>query len=138
MEIINPQTSLSAAENIVRSITPDYIFTHLELSYIYLYLIADPRSFGLNHHPPAYIMSEQLKSITIGDRDYPWPLAGYENAPELPDEKNDDGKSFKNNANESLSKAYEEFTDPLKKDRRGGLYDIPLAPNYDSREQGRR
>ena len=80
-------------------------------------------------------MSEQLTSITIGDRDYPWPLAGYENAPELPDEKTDDGKSYKNNASDSLSKAYDEFTDPLKKDRRGGLYDIPLAPHYDSRRK---
>lgn len=50
-----------------------------------------------------------------------WPLAGYENAPPLPDERNDDGKSFKNPASDSLSKAYDEFPDPLRRDRRGGL-----------------
>jgi hypothetical protein len=64
---------------------------------------------------------DQPKTITIGDREYPWPLAGYENAPALPDEKNDDGKSFKNNASEFLSKSYDAFTDPLRKDKRGGL-----------------
>lgn len=71
-------------------------------------------------------MTEQ-KSITIGDRNYPWPLAGYENAPPLPDEKSDDGKSYRNNASESLSKAYDEFPDPLRKDRRGGLYVAPIC-----------
>ena len=54
-------------------------------------------------------------------KEHPWPLQGYENAPPLPDEKNDDGKSYKNPTAESLSKSYEEFPDPLKKDRRGGL-----------------
>lgn len=53
--------------------------------------------------------------------EHPWPLAGYENAPPLPDERNGDGKSFKNPESGSLSKAYEEFPSPLKKDRSGGL-----------------
>ena len=50
-----------------------------------------------------------------------WPLRGYENAEPLSDERNEDGKSFKNPDLGTLSKAYEEFPDPLKKDRRGGL-----------------
>lgn len=36
-------------------------------------------------------------------------------------ERNDDGKSFKNPQHGILSKAYEEFPDPLSKDRRGGF-----------------
>lgn len=75
----------------------------------------------------------QPKAITIGDQDYPWPLAGYEDAPPLPDEKNDDGKSYRNNASESLSKAYDEFPDPLKKDRRGGLCVFSIVPKNEDR-----
>ena len=52
---------------------------------------------------------------------YPWPLTGYEDAPPLPEEKNEDGKSYKNHPRSSLSKSYEEFPDPLDKGRRGGL-----------------
>lgn len=40
-------------------------------------------------------------------------------------ERNDDGKSFKNPQHGVLSKAYEEFPDPLAKDRRGG-FDIHI------------
>lgn len=58
---------------------------------------------------------------TVGKYTYPSPLEGYENAPPLPDEKNDDGKSYKNPVNENQSKAYLEFPDPLDKGRRGGL-----------------
>lgn len=53
---------------------------------------------------------------------YPWPLQGYENLPPLPDEKNEDSKSFRNEPSYALSKAYEEFPEPLRRDRRGGLY----------------
>lgn len=40
-------------------------------------------------------------------------------------ERNDDGKSLKNPQHGVLSKAYEEFPDPLAKDRRGG-FDIHI------------
>ncbi|KAL7622221.1 hypothetical protein AAE478_007724 [Parahypoxylon ruwenzoriense] len=56
-----------------------------------------------------------------GEYTYPSPLEGYENAPPLPDEKAEDGKSYVNPSNESLSKAYTEFADPLEKGRRGGF-----------------
>ncbi|KAI4861578.1 DOPA-like domain-containing protein [Hypoxylon rubiginosum] len=58
---------------------------------------------------------------TVGKNTYPSPLEGYENAPPLPDEKNEDGKSYKNPANQSLSKAYLEFPKPLDTGRRGGF-----------------
>lgn len=74
---------------------------------------------------------------------YPSPLEGYENLEPLSElvsyessvisiltirnisERNDDGKSFKNPQHGVLSKAYEEFPDPLCKDRRGG-FDIHI------------
>lgn len=56
---------------------------------------------------------------------YPSPLEGYENLEPLPDERNDDGKSYKNPQHGVLSKAYEEFPDPLTKGRRGG-FDIHI------------
>lgn len=52
---------------------------------------------------------------------YPSPLAGYENAPPLPDEKAEDGKSYKNPQTGVLSKAYETFVPPLDSGVRGGL-----------------
>lgn len=73
---------------------------------------------------------------------YPSPLEGYENLEPLSEcvlwisnqgatrprlltaprrEKNEDGKSLKNAQNGVLSKAYEEFPDPLTKGRRGGF-----------------
>jgi hypothetical protein len=52
---------------------------------------------------------------------YPSPLAGYENAPPLPDEKAADGKSFVNPQTGRLSKSYEKFTEPLDSGIRGGL-----------------
>lgn len=55
---------------------------------------------------------------------YPSPLEGFENAgPPLSEEKNADGKSLVNPPREDggLSKAYDAFTDPLDKGRRGGL-----------------
>lgn len=56
------------------------------------------------------------------DYKYPSPLAGFENVPPLSTETNDDGKSLVNPKREGLSEAYESFTQPLKTDRRGGLY----------------
>jgi len=52
---------------------------------------------------------------------YPSPLQGYENTPPLPDEKAEDGKSFKNPQTAVLSKSYERFTEPLDTGIRGGL-----------------
>ena len=52
---------------------------------------------------------------------WPSPLTGYESAPPLPDEKNEDGMSFKNPQTGVLSPAYEKFIDPLDNGRRGGL-----------------
>lgn len=54
-------------------------------------------------------------------RSYPSPLAGFEKAPPLPDERAADGKSFKNPETGILSPAYKEFPDPLDKSHRGGL-----------------
>ncbi|KAL4997682.1 hypothetical protein BDV10DRAFT_195023 [Aspergillus recurvatus] len=56
---------------------------------------------------------------------YPFPLAGYENLEPLPEERNEDGKSLRNPQHGILSKAYEEFPDPLNKSRRGG-FDIHI------------
>jgi hypothetical protein len=52
---------------------------------------------------------------------YPSPLAGYENASPLPDEKAPDGKSYINPQTGKLSESYERFTDPLDNGRRGAL-----------------
>lgn len=61
---------------------------------------------------------------------YPFPLTGYENAPPLPEEKAEDGKSYVNPPNDSLSKAYEEFPDPLSNGRRGGLWESSLKLSH--------
>jgi len=53
--------------------------------------------------------------------EYPPPLQGYEGLEPLPDEKNEDGKSFKNIQHGVLSKSYEEFTDGIDNGRRGGF-----------------
>ncbi|KAK6080566.1 dopa 4,5-dioxygenase [Seiridium cupressi] len=59
---------------------------------------------------------------------FPSPLAGFEDAPPLPDEKNED-KSYVNPPRESLSKSYEEFVEPLDRSPRGAfdvhIYYIP-------------
>ncbi|KAH9884067.1 DOPA-like domain-containing protein [Xylariomycetidae sp. FL2044] len=54
---------------------------------------------------------------------YPAPLAGFEDAPPLPDDRNEDGKSYVNppRPGGKLSDAYEAFVDPLDKGRRGGF-----------------
>ncbi|KAL1959648.1 hypothetical protein VTO42DRAFT_1683 [Malbranchea cinnamomea] len=64
-------------------------------------------------------MSDQ-KTVTA-----PWPLEGYENLPPLPDEKNEDGKSYKNPQTGVLSPAYTSFPAPLDNGRRGG-FDIHI------------
>ncbi|KAI5866279.1 DOPA-like domain-containing protein [Durotheca rogersii] len=64
-------------------------------------------------------------AYVAGKYTYPSPLAGYEGAPPLPDEKAEDGKSYVNPVNETLSKAYLDFPDPLDKGRRGG-FDIHI------------
>ena len=64
-----------------------------------------------------------MSSITTASlfRTWPSPLAGFENAAPLTDERAADGKSFKNPETGILSPAYSQFTDPLDKGRRGGL-----------------
>ncbi|RDL42031.1 DOPA-like protein [Venustampulla echinocandica] len=52
---------------------------------------------------------------------YPSPLQGYENAPPLPDEKAEDGKSYANPPTGVLSKSYERFTEPLDNGVRGAF-----------------
>jgi hypothetical protein len=52
---------------------------------------------------------------------YPSPLAGYENAPPLPEEKAENGKSYANHQTGVLSKSYERFTEPLDNGVRGAL-----------------
>ncbi|KAF7554881.1 hypothetical protein G7Z17_g2607 [Cylindrodendrum hubeiense] len=56
---------------------------------------------------------------------YPSPLAGYENAPPLPTERQADGKRYINLPAEKLSDAYDQFIDPLN---RGdlGAFDIHI------------
>ncbi|KAL1901911.1 hypothetical protein Sste5346_001616 [Sporothrix stenoceras] len=51
---------------------------------------------------------------------YPSPLTGYEGKAPLGDEKNEDGKSLKNEP-AALSGAYDAFVDPLDRGRRGGF-----------------
>jgi DOPA 4,5-dioxygenase len=63
----------------------------------------------------------------VDDADYP-SLAVWQtpNLDAIDDrERNEDGKSFKNPQHGILSKAYEEFPDPLSKGRRGG-FDIHI------------
>lgn len=44
---------------------------------------------------------------------YPSPLKGYEGLEPLSDERNEDGKSYKNTQTGKLSASYERFTDGL-------------------------
>jgi hypothetical protein len=75
------------------------------------------------------------KTDTLPKMPNPWdykyasPLAGFEDAPPLPTDTNDDGKSLVNPPRDGLSEAYRSFTWPLKTDRRGGLcVGIPRSP----------
>ncbi|KAI1174351.1 DOPA-like domain-containing protein [Nemania sp. FL0916] len=67
-------------------------------------------------------------------RTYPSPLAGYEDAPPLPSERAEDGKSFVNPKSDGLSTAYEKFVDPLDNGRRGG-FDVHIYYWQNSQEQ---
>ncbi|OIW25030.1 hypothetical protein CONLIGDRAFT_622479 [Coniochaeta ligniaria NRRL 30616] len=64
---------------------------------------------------------------------YPSPLTGYENAEPLPDDKAEDGKSYKNPQTGVLSPAYDKFVEPLDNGRRGGfdvhIYYYPQNPS---------
>lgn len=51
---------------------------------------------------------------------FPSPLAGFEDAPPLPEERKSD-KSYVNPPRKGLSEAYETFVDPLDKTGRGGF-----------------
>jgi hypothetical protein len=53
--------------------------------------------------------------------DYPSPLAGYEDAPPLSNEKAADGKAISNPQTGILSKSYERFCEPLDYGIRGAL-----------------
>ncbi|EHY54533.1 hypothetical protein HRR83_004344 [Exophiala dermatitidis] len=66
---------------------------------------------------------------------YPSPLEGYENLPPLPNELNDDGKSFKNPDNGGvLSKSYQRFTSGITNGRRAG-FDVHIYYHTNSAEQ---
>ncbi|KAK3350084.1 DOPA-like domain-containing protein [Lasiosphaeria hispida] len=65
---------------------------------------------------------------------YPSPLAGYENAAPLPDERAEDGKSFRNPETGVLSSAYDKFIDPLENGRRGA-FDIHVYYFQSNAEQ---
>jgi len=67
---------------------------------------------------------------------YPSPLAGYENAPPLPDEISSDGKSYINPDNGILSKSYESFCEPLENGRRGA-FDIHIYHFQKNPEQSK-
>ncbi|KAK4190828.1 DOPA-like domain-containing protein [Podospora australis] len=68
------------------------------------------------------------------DFNYPSPLAGYENAPPLPDARTDDGKSYVNPPTGVLSPAYEKFVEPLDNGRRGG-FDVHIYYFQNNPEQ---
>lgn len=63
---------------------------------------------------------------------YKSPLEGYENAPPLPTEKAEDGKSLLNIQTGVLSSAYEKFPEPLDNGRRGALYVTPFPIPFPS------
>ncbi|KAL9470851.1 hypothetical protein ACSS6W_008792 [Trichoderma asperelloides] len=65
---------------------------------------------------------------------YSSPLAGFENAPPLSEERNEDGKSLVNPQREGLSEAYNTFTEPLDNGRRGA-FDIHIYYFQHSKEQ---
>ncbi|KAJ5220106.1 hypothetical protein N7468_009310 [Penicillium chermesinum] len=66
--------------------------------------------------------------------EYPSPLEGYEGLEPLTEEKTADGKSLVNPQTGVLSKAYEEFPNPLAKDRRGG-FDVHIYHYQTNPEQ---
>ncbi|KAF6814213.1 DOPA-dioxygenase [Colletotrichum plurivorum] len=68
---------------------------------------------------------------------WPSPREGFENAPPLLDEMNEDGKSFRNTPREGLSSAYETFPTPLDNGRRGGFSDIHIYHFQNNPEQAK-
>ncbi|KAI1817317.1 DOPA-like domain-containing protein [Poronia punctata] len=65
---------------------------------------------------------------------YPSPLAGYENATALPEERKADGKSYVNLPSDKLSDAYEKFPDPIDKSKRGG-FDVHIYYYQTNKQQ---
>ncbi|KAK2600113.1 hypothetical protein QQS21_005128 [Conoideocrella luteorostrata] len=65
---------------------------------------------------------------------YPSPLAGFENAPPLSTDKQDDGKSLVNPTRAGRSAAYDSFTAPLDNGIRGG-FDVHIYYFQNSAEQ---
>ncbi|KAK5465438.1 hypothetical protein LTS15_002001 [Exophiala xenobiotica] len=65
---------------------------------------------------------------------FPSPLQGYENLAPLPDELDEDGKSFKNPQTGALSPSYEQFTSGVTNGRRGG-FDIHIYYHYNNEDQ---
>ncbi|KAF4981839.1 hypothetical protein FZEAL_2418 [Fusarium zealandicum] len=65
---------------------------------------------------------------------FPSPLSGYEDAPPLPDEKAEDGKSYVNPPAEKLSEAYDKFIPPLDQGRQGG-FDLHIYYMQTNKEQ---
>ncbi|KAF7557908.1 hypothetical protein G7Z17_g236 [Cylindrodendrum hubeiense] len=72
----------------------------------------------------------------MADSKYPSPLAGYEDAPPLSNEKAADGKSYVNAPAEKLSEAYEKFIDPLDRGRQGG-FDVHIYYLQTNAEQSK-
>lgn len=69
-----------------------------------------------------------LITMSLPSQEYPSPLAGYDTTTPLPDQRNEDGKSFQNPQTGVLSPAYDKFVDPLDNGRRGGLL-VPTRPS---------
>jgi aromatic ring-cleaving dioxygenase len=65
---------------------------------------------------------------------YPSPLEGYEDAAPLPDELDEDGKSYKNPETAQRSKAYSEFTSGITNGSRGA-FDIHIYYFQNNDEQ---
>ena len=65
---------------------------------------------------------------------YPSPLEGYEDHKPLPDELNEDGKSYKNEQTGVLSPSYEKFTSGITNGRRGG-FDVHIYYHHNSEAQ---
>ncbi|KAL1858359.1 hypothetical protein VTK73DRAFT_7813 [Phialemonium thermophilum] len=74
--------------------------------------------------------------MTANSPKSPWPspLAGYENAPPLPDEKAEDGKSYVNPQTGVLSDAYKQFPEPLDRGIRGA-FDVHIYYLQNNPEQ---
>jgi len=68
---------------------------------------------------------------------YSSPLAGYENAPPLPDKLNEDGKSFYNPPSGVLSASYEKFTDPIDNTLSPGGFDVHIYFYQNNSEQSK-